>query len=376
MGDNLVTRLGWRSNALAGCASWTSGEGCRRLHAGLPLRQSTWPPGRYREQQPVGKPPDQANCSNWVSPRLIRDRPPPDHGTVLSIGGPCPIRPYLPPLSELCISVHSRGRRGKPSRPPYLRPIVPTSGPIDVFNSDPLLPLKGTTSSDASTIAISKISVIVVAAERLFGFGLARVLDEDEDLDVVAISDGDPDLLGLCTAMSADVVLIDLELSRVDGIDLVRLLASECSNTRTLVLTSNPDWRVRPAMVAGASGVLLKDTSPEAIRAAVRSIHLGDQVLSREAARWILGQDASNDLTPRESAVLRMVAQGASNAEIAVELQLGQKTVRNYVSRLYRKLDLHNRAQIATYLAHIDIARGTNQSDLASPVIKSSVNSK
>ncbi|MGO9857372.1 MAG: response regulator transcription factor [Acidimicrobiales bacterium] len=241
--------------------------------------------------------------------------------------------------------------------------------------NDPPLPLERTRSSDGSSITISKISVIVVAAERLFRLGLARLLGEDESLDVIAVSDGEPELLGLCTATSADVVLIDLELSRADGIDLVRLLASECPNTRTLVLTSNPDWRVRPAMIAGAAGVLLKDTSPEAIRAAVVSVHLGDRVLCNEAARWILGEEPSSHLTQRESAVLRMVAQGASNAEIAIQLQLGQKTVRNYVSRLYRKLDLNNRAQIATYLAHTDVAHSADGTDLAPPEHESSVKS-
>jgi DNA-binding NarL/FixJ family response regulator len=227
---------------------------------------------------------------------------------------------------------------------------------------------------DGSSITISKISVIVVAAERLFRFGLARLLAEDEDLDVVAVSDGEPELLGICSAVSADVVLVDLELSRVDAIDLVRLLAAECPNTRTLVLTSNPDWRVRPAMLAGAAGVLLKDTSPEATRAAVHSIHLGDQVLCKEAARWVLGQDPSSNLTQGESRVLRMLAQGASNAEIAVELKLGQKTVRNYVSRLNRKLDLHNRTQVATHL-RADVARA-RWTDLELPEIESSADRK
>ena len=246
-----------------------------------------------------------------------------------------------------------------------------------MLDSDPPpLPLERTRSSDGSSVTASKISVIVVAAERLFRLGLARLLGEDEGLDVIAVSDGEPELLGLCTATSADVVLIDLELSRADGIELVRSLASECPNTRTLVLTSNPDWRVRPAMIAGAAGVLLKDTSPEAIRAAVVSVHLGDQVLCNEAARWVLGEEPSSHLTQRESAVLRMVAQGASNAEIAIQLQLGQKTVRNYVSRLYRKLDLNNRAQIATYLARTDIARGASRTDSARPGNESSVNSK
>ncbi len=131
----------------------------------------------------------------------------------------------------------------------------------------------------------------------------------------------------------------------------------------TLVLTSNPDWRVRAAMVAGASGVLLKDTSPEATRAAVVSVHLGDQVLCSEAARWVLAEDPSAHLTQRESDVLRIMAQGANNAEIARRLQLGEKTVRNYVSRLYRKLDLNNRSQFATYFAQTDVAPRTGGSD-------------
>jgi DNA-binding NarL/FixJ family response regulator len=112
-------------------------------------------------------------------------------------------------------------------------------------------------------------------------------------------------------------------------------------------------------MIAGAAGVLLKDTSPEAIRAAIVSVHLGDQVLCLEAARWILGEEPSARLTQRESDVLRMLAQGADNSEIAAQLQLGQKTVRNYVSRLYHKLALSNRAQIVKYAGLTDIERNT-----------------
>jgi len=245
-----------------------------------------------------------------------------------------------------------------------------------VLNSDIHLPLERTGSSDGPSITLSKISVIVVAAERLFRLGLARLLSEDEGLDVIAVSDGEPELLGLCTTTAADVVLVDLELLRADGIDLVRLLDSECPNTRTLVLTSNPDWRVRPAMVAGAAGVLLKDSSPEAIRAAVVTVHLGGRVLCNEAARWVLSEKPSSHLTQRESAVLWMVAQGASNSEIALQLQLRQKTVRNYVSRLYHKLDINNRAQMATYLARTDIARSVGRTDLVPPENESSVNSK
>jgi DNA-binding NarL/FixJ family response regulator len=214
-----------------------------------------------------------------------------------------------------------------------------------VLNSD-FHPLERTGRSGGSSFPGSRISVVVVAAEQLFALGLARLLREDECLDVIGVCDGDQDLPGLCVARSVDVVLIDLELSRANCIDVVRLLASECPSTRTLVLTSNPDRRVRSAMIAGASGVLLKDASPEATRAAVVSVHLGDQVLSSEATQWVLGEDPS-----------------ANNAEIARRLQLGQKTVRNYVSRLYRKFDLNNRAQLVAYLADTNMAPRANLND-------------
>lgn len=234
-----------------------------------------------------------------------------------------------------------------------------------MLNNDPPQPFETATSPDGSFVNGAKISVIVVAAERLFRLGLGRLLSEDDRLDVIAVSDGEPEFLELCKATSVDVVLIDLQLSRTDAIDLVRLLASECPTTRTIVLTSNADWRVRPAMIAGATGILLKDTSPEAIKAAVVSVHLGDQVLCAEAARWVLGEEPSTHLTQRESDVLRMVAQGANNAEIATQLHLGQKTVRNYVSRLYRKLDLSNRVEIATYLVTTDTVHSAGQTESA-----------
>jgi DNA-binding NarL/FixJ family response regulator len=209
------------------------------------------------------------------------------------------------------------------------------------------------------------ISVIVVAAERLFRLGLARLLNEDERIDVIEVSDGDEGLVELCAASPVDVVLVDLEVSRADGVELIRQLSLRCPGSLTLALTSNIDWRVRPTMLAGAAGVLHKDTSPEAIGAAVVSVHLGHHVLSHEASRWALGDEPSTHLTQRESDVLRMVARGASNAEIAMELQLGQKTVRNYVSRLYRKLELTNRAQIATYLARTDSVRAPDLADVS-----------
>ena len=228
--------------------------------------------------------------------------------------------------------------------------------------------LEATSLSDGFTLGEPKISVIVVADELLFRLGVARLLSEDDRLDVIAVSDGEPELLELCKATSVDVVVMDIQLARTDSINLVQAIASACPKTQTLILTSTTDWRVRPAMIAGAAGILLKDTSPQAIRAAVISVHLGDQVLCNEAARWVLGEAPSSRLTQRESDVFHMVAQGASNAEVATRLGLGEKTVRNYVSRLYHKLELTNRAQIATYALHTNIEGGVGRNEEAAPV--------
>jgi NarL family two-component system response regulator LiaR len=236
---------------------------------------------------------------------------------------------------------------------------------MPVLNSDLAHRPESPVSANVLSLADSKISVIVVAGERLFRLGLARLLGEDERLDVIGVSEGQPELVDLCAASSVDVVLVDLDLKKADSISLVRVLASKCPATKSLILASQADWRVRPAMIAGSAGILLKDTSPESIRAAVISVHLGDQVLCNEAARWVLGDEYSTRLTQRESDVLKMVAQGANNAEIAAQLNLGQKTVRNYVSRIYGKLELSNRAQIATYLAHRGAARGPDLPDPA-----------
>lgn len=200
----------------------------------------------------------------------------------------------------------------------------------------------------------SQISVIVVDSQLLFRIGLARLLGEDDRLKVVGESEGGPELPELCNSRAANVVLIDLELGKTDAIQLIRLICSASPGTRVLVLTSLADWRVRPALISGATGFLLKNASPEAIRAAVVSVHLGDQVLCIEAARSVMGNPSEPRLTQREADVLRMIAQGAKNAEIADKLNLGEKTVRNYVSRLYHKLALGSRAQVATYALHAD----------------------
>lgn len=196
-----------------------------------------------------------------------------------------------------------------------------------------------------------KIAVLVVDPQALFRSGLASLLSEDDRLYVAAISDGGDDVAALCASLSIDVVVTDIQLRDSDGIELSRLISTVSPHTRVIMLAAMADWRVIPAMTSGAAGFLLKDTEPEAIRAAVVSVHLGGQVLSPEAARWLIHDSPDRRLTRRESDILRLVAQGATNKEIADVLQLGDKTVRNYVSRLYRKLAVHDRSELSSFVS-------------------------
>ena len=203
----------------------------------------------------------------------------------------------------------------------------------------------------------NRISVMVVDGQTLFRSGLARLLSDDDRLVVVGSSEGRRDLPDLCSNLAVDVVVTDLQLPELNGIELTRLVAAASPDTRVLILAATVDWRVIPAMSAGAAGYLLKDAEPEAISSAVVSVHLGEKVLCREAASWLFDEAPGHRLTRREVQVLGMVAEGADNSQIAEALDLGPKTVRNYVSRLYHKLASQDRAQIASYASHAGAGR-------------------
>lgn len=200
-----------------------------------------------------------------------------------------------------------------------------------------------------------RISVMVVDSQTLFRAGLARLLADDHRLLVIGVSEGHDELPEMCARMSVDVVVTDIELcEEMNGIELTRLVTSAAPGTRVLLLASRVDWRVIPAMASGAAGFLLKDSDPESIKSAVVAIHLGEKVLCREATEWLIDQAPNSRLTRREVEVLRLVASGADNSAIAHQLGLNQKTVRNYVSRLYRKLASQSRSQIATYALEVN----------------------
>jgi DNA-binding NarL/FixJ family response regulator len=207
------------------------------------------------------------------------------------------------------------------------------------------------------------IRVLIADDQALVRTGFRVILDAERDIEVVGeASDGREAVAAAGTRMP-DVVLMDIRMPNLDGIEATRLVAQGQASPRVLILTTfDLDEYVYAALRAGASGFLLKDAGADELLHAVRVIAAGDALLSPSITRRLIADFATRppirdqpaalaDLTPRELEVLRLVARGLSNAEIAASLVVGDATVKTHVARIFSKLDLHDRAQ-AVVLAY------------------------
>lgn len=198
------------------------------------------------------------------------------------------------------------------------------------------------------------IRVVVVDDHQVVRHGLRTFLDIQDDIEVIGeAGDGNEAVEQIC-ALSPDVVLLDLKLPTVDGVETLRMLRDRGNTAKVLILTSFTEpTSVVPALRAGASGYLFKDVDPEALAQAVRAVHAGQVLLEPEVAAALLTGDGTNDrstsLTEREREVLAEIARGRSNREIARALVLSEKTVKTHVSSILAKLGLADRTQAALY---------------------------
>ncbi|KGN31901.1 LuxR family transcriptional regulator [Knoellia sinensis KCTC 19936] len=188
--------------------------------------------------------------------------------------------------------------------------------------------------------------VLVVDDHPIFRDGLAGMLATIEDIEVVGTAGDGEEAVRLATVLHPAVVLMDLNLPGLPGLEATRRIVAADLGTRVLVLTMQADQgSVAAALRVGASGYLLKEAGQDEVLAAIRTIAAGGTVLGRGAL-----PDRTRlpvDLTARESEILALVASGLTNAEIARELDLGLKTVQNHVSRLLTKLQVRDRTQAA-----------------------------
>lgn len=202
------------------------------------------------------------------------------------------------------------------------------------------------------------ITVLICDDHRVVRDGLRRFLELHDDLDVVGEAATGAEAVTLVSDTLPDVVLMDLVMPDTDGIEATRVIREISPSTRVLVLTSfATDEKVFPAIKAGAAGYLLKDVEPDDLAEAIRTVHAGEALLHPRVAAKVMRElsDAPSSesrpggLTDREVEVLRLVARGMANKQIASELGVALKTVKTHVSNVLMKLHLADRTQAALY---------------------------
>jgi DNA-binding NarL/FixJ family response regulator len=212
------------------------------------------------------------------------------------------------------------------------------------------------------------IRILLVDDEQLVRSGLAMILAVEDDLEVVGFASDGEDAVLKAAELRPDIVVMDVRMPRLDGVEATkRILAVLEGSTAVLMLTTyNVDAAVRAALRAGASGYVLKDAAPDELVGAVRAVADGEAWLDPAVTKTLLDDFKSQqatvpspigtpELTPREREVLRLVAHGLSNTEIAEFFTIAETTVKTHVSRILIKLGLRDRAQAVTvaYRRHV-----------------------
>ncbi|WP_063731841.1 response regulator [Streptomyces sp. RTd22] len=201
------------------------------------------------------------------------------------------------------------------------------------------------------------IRVLLVDDHQVVRRGLRTFLEVQDDIDVVGEAADGEEGIARAEELRPDIVLMDVKMPGIDGIEALRKLRDLGNPARVLVVTSFTEKRtVVPALRAGAAGYVYKDVDPDALASAIRSVHAGHVVLQPEVADALLSQDEAGggqgrggSLTDREREVLGLIADGRSNREIARRLVLSEKTVKTHVSNILMKLDLADRTQAALW---------------------------
>jgi DNA-binding NarL/FixJ family response regulator len=214
------------------------------------------------------------------------------------------------------------------------------------------------------------IKVVIADDQALVRGGFRMILDAREDIEVAGEAADGAEAIALVADHEPDVVLMDVRMPNVDGIEATSQIVASGSTARIIILTTHDvDEYVFAALRAGASGFLLKDVRPPDLVEAIRVVARGDALLAASVTRRLLDRFAAvlpadaakpadlDELTERELEVLRLVALALSNAEIAARLVLTEATVKTHVSSVLRKLDLRDRVQAVVYAYDVGLVR-------------------
>jgi len=204
---------------------------------------------------------------------------------------------------------------------------------------------------------VNKIGVLIVDDHPVVRQGIISFLEVQDELEVKGEAADGEEAIRVAEELKPDVVLMDIVMPRMDGIEAIRQIKSSRPDTRIIVLTSFAENnKVRPAIEAGADGYLLKGASPVDLVKAIKSVYNGESAIHPEIARKLMlhvsgrsKMDTAETLTPREWEVLELIAQGLSNEEIANKLFISLHTAKTHVHNILRKLDMTHRIQAALY---------------------------
>jgi DNA-binding NarL/FixJ family response regulator len=204
------------------------------------------------------------------------------------------------------------------------------------------------------------IRVLVADDQWMVRDGFRMLLKKADGIDVVAEAENGLEAVEKAARFQPNVVLMDIRMPTLDGLEATRRILAADELVRVLILTTfDLDEYIYEALRAGASGFVLKDDPPEQLLAAIRTVAAGDALLSPSVTRRVIKQFTKlpprtpptglDELTSREHEVLRLLAQGLSNAEIGTQLYIGETTVKTHVTRVLQKLDVRDRAQAIVF---------------------------
>lgn len=209
-----------------------------------------------------------------------------------------------------------------------------------------------------STTNTSVVKVLIADDQTLFRVGLARLLEEDPRVQIVGQAGDGAEAVKLVGTLKPDVVLMDLKMPNLDGIEATRQIAASHPGVKVLLLTTfEADNHVIQALKAGASGYILKDSRPDSIVSSLLAVMAGERVMASAVANRVLEmltgtttpKEFYDGLTGREIEILKLLAGGMANKQIAYKLKISEKTVRNHVSNMYEKLNIYDRSQAVLY---------------------------
>ncbi len=206
---------------------------------------------------------------------------------------------------------------------------------------------------------MNKIRIMIADDHAMIREGLKKVLELENDMEVVAQSSNGQDTLNYCAQHQneIDILLLDVNMPKLNGMQTLGKLGQEIPNLKTIMLTIHDEAEyLRRAMELGAKGYVLKDSDSDALASAIRAVYNGSIYIQPTMAIYLLGDFSAKTpagkktfLTKREIQVLKLVTNGMLNKEIAIRLRISEKTVKNHVSNIFKKIEVSDRTQAAIY---------------------------